>query len=255
MNILFLIGSPRKKSSASCYFARILKFFLTLGSFGKTKVEIAEIPPKAAPDIMAKLAAADKVVIFTPLYCDGMPSHVISFLQQAEIFCRRNPCSFDFYAVCNNGFIEGRQNEACLNQYQCFCQKTGVNWCGGMGIGGGEMLHFLAKVYPFVFLFFIVLFVIRLFKGYADKFALSQLAEEIGVYLFFTWHCYFSLARFAAKIANGKTLKKNIYSRAFVPAIIFMFFASIFMCLGSLLNGRIIFTLLGKDKTPAPKQI
>ena len=163
MNILFLIGSPRKKSSASCYFARILKFFLTLGSFGKIKVEIAEIPPKAAPDIMAKLAAADKVVIFTPLYCDGMPSHVISFLQQAEIFCKQNPCNFDFYAVCNNGFIEGRQNEACLNQYQCFCQKTGVNGCGGMGIGGGGKVHFLAKVYPFVFLFFIVLHVLIYF--------------------------------------------------------------------------------------------
>lgn len=257
MNILLLNGSPRKKYSASCYFAKVLKFFLNFGAFGKNKhtIEIANITNKTAPEILKKLSDADKVVVFSPLYCDGMPSHVTSFLQKAEDFCRQNECHFDFYAVSNNGFIEGKQNAACLNQYQCFCTKAGANWGGGMGIGGGEMLKVLAKVYPFIFLYFIVLFIIGLFKGYVDHYALSQLAEEIGVFLFFTWHCYFSIARFAGNIKNSKPFKKNIYSRAFVPAIIFMFFASIFMCLGSLFNGRIIFTLLGKDKTPAPKQI
>ncbi len=255
MNILLLTGSPRGKSAASCYFAKVLKFFLGFSSFGKHQIEISEINARTAPETLKKLAAADKVVIFSPLYCDGMPSHVISFLQQAETFCQQNKCHFDFYAVSNNGFIEGRQNLACLNQYQCFCTRIGANWGGGLGIGGGEMLKVLAKVYPFVFLYFIALFVIGLCKGYTDKFALNQLVHEIVIYLFFTWHCYFSLARLAFSVKKGRLLKKNIFSRAFVPAIIFMVFASIFMCLGSLFNGRIIFTLLGKDKAPVPKQI
>ena len=43
--------------------------------------------------------------------------------------------------IANNGFIEGRQNEPLMQIMENFCIRSGLTWCGGLGIGGGVMMN------------------------------------------------------------------------------------------------------------------
>lgn len=41
----------------------------------------------------------DVVCLFTPLYVDSLPSHVVEFLVLAERCCKNQPCRFRLYAL------------------------------------------------------------------------------------------------------------------------------------------------------------
>ena len=76
-----------------------------------------------------------------PLYVDGVPSHVLRFMEEMETFCRENGLKFRVYCIANNGFIEGKQNEPLMQVFEHFCTRAGLVWGGGVGIGGGVMLN------------------------------------------------------------------------------------------------------------------
>lgn len=90
----------------------------------------------------------DVVCLFVPLYVDGLPSHIVEFLIQAEGCCKNHPCQFRLYVLANNGFVEGKQNRPALNMLQAWCERAEITWGGGIGIGGGVMLQVLGIIYP-----------------------------------------------------------------------------------------------------------
>ena len=51
------------------------------------------------------------------------------------------------YAIANNGFIEGKQNEPLMQLMENFCRRAGLTWGGGVGIGGGVMLNVTRILY------------------------------------------------------------------------------------------------------------
>ena len=243
MNILILNGSPRKKNSTSASLSRKLKRLLVGHS-----VEICHICPDSEDTIFEKLKSVDSVVFVLPLYVDGMPSHVIDFLKRAETFCIENGCKFNTYAVSNNGFIEGRQNAVHLEQFRCWCANAGVEWAGGIGIGGGEMLRVISLIYPCLITFNTVAALYWLAKGAECNLQLfSQVLQNLDVFAFFCAHFWWTLSVFAENIRKNRKARKNSYTRVFVPEVIFIVFADIFMVISSLFNGRCIFTLLGKN--------
>lgn len=243
MKALILNGSPKKNGGTSKFLGRVTG--LLMKGFD---VEYASLRAKSEyPKILKTLKNIDVLIIAAPLYVDGVPSHVLEFLQQAEEFCVQNDCHFSVYAISNNGFIEGAHNKSHLKMYECWCRRAGADWCGGIGIGGGEMFHCLAVYYPIAFVVLIAVNLIKYASGTAAELSdWLPLAENIGIYLFFNCGVFYCIARLAANVRKLRQTK-NRYTRVMVPAFLFIPMADIFMMISALFNGKIIFTLLGKD--------
>lgn len=181
------------------------------------------------------------------MYVDGIPSHVLEFLQEAEEFCLKNGCHFFVYAISNNGFIEGIHNKSHLKMYECWCRRAGLTWGGGIGVGGGEMFHCLAIYYPIAFFVLIAIILIKYAMGTGITFSdWLPLVKNIGIYLFFNCGVFYCMARLSASVRKLRQVK-NRYTRIMVPGFLFIPIADIFMTLTALFNGKIIFMLLKKD--------
>lgn len=187
------------------------------------------------------------LLLTVPLYVDGIPSHVIAFLQAAEKFCMENSCHFSFYVISNHGFIEGIHNKVHLKMYECWCKRSSVTWGGGIGIGGGEMLHILSVIYPIVFAVMILINFIRYAMGTPVPCSdWMPCIKNLAIYLFFHIGVIYCMVRLAVSIRRGRKTK-NRYTRVMVPAFLFIPMADVFMMLSSLFHGKNIFSLLKKD--------
>lgn len=243
MKTLILNGSPKKKSSTSKFLGRMAGLFLA-----GCKVQYASLRTKSQyPEIMEQLKEIDALILAAPLYVDGIPSHVLEFLQEAEEFCLKNSCHFFVYAISNNGFIEGIHNKSHLKMYECWCRRAGLTWGGGIGVGGGEMFHCLAIYYPIAFFVLIAIILIKYAMGTGITFSdWLPLVKNIGIYLFFNCGVFYCMARLSASVRKLRQVK-NRYTRIMVPGFLFIPIADIFMTLTALFNGKIIFMLLKKD--------
>ena len=143
MKTLMINASPKKKMSVSAYFLSVLKFF-TFG--GVTKEYLRNKGDHAR--LLGALDGADNVVFCLPMYVDGVPSHVLAFMKEAEAYCREKGLKVNVYVISNGGFIEGNQNRVLMQIFENFCNRSGLNWCGGIGIGGGVMLNVMENTVP-----------------------------------------------------------------------------------------------------------
>ena len=176
MTTLMINASPKKKMSVSAYFLSVLRFF----TFGRVKKET--LRGKGDTErVLGAAAEADNIVFVLPLYVDGIPSHLLTFLRELESRCRENGCKANVYAVSNGGFIEGDQNRVLMSTLENFCTRSGLEWRGGIGIGGGVMLN----VMRIMFFVFIGIFVLRMVMGAALGDALMIFAKQLAMIIFF----------------------------------------------------------------------
>jgi hypothetical protein len=244
VNVLILNGSPKKKGGASNFFANVFRLML-LGC--KTSYESLQNKNNYAK-ILEQLRDIDALVITVPLYVDAIPSHVQEFLTQAQCYCKQNNCHFTLYVISNNGFIEGIQNKVHLQMYRCWCERTSITWGGGIGIGGGVMLHVLSIVYPIIFTIYILNIVVNLINGNVISGEMwIPLLKNVLIYLFLNSGMIYCMIRLASHLRKQETTK-NRYTRVMVPSLLFIVCADIFMFLTSLFNGRFIFSLLKRDR-------
>ena len=136
MKTVFINCSPKKRFCASAYFLSLQRLFV-----GGEKVSERLRTPADHARILEQLHDSQAVVFCLPLYVDGIPSHVLPFLEKMEAFCRENGLTPSVYCIANNGFIEGRQNEPLMQVFENFCARAGLTWGGGVGVGGGVMLN------------------------------------------------------------------------------------------------------------------
>ena len=243
LNVLILNGSPKKKGGASRFLAAVFRFMLC-GCGIRTGSLHGE---NDYSGILEQFSSLDALVLSVPLYVDGMPSHVQEFLEQAEAFCKERSCRFTLYVISNNGFIEGKQNRVHLNMYQCWCEHTGIKWGGGIGIGGGVMLHILSIVYPIILAIYLLRILLNFVCGNsvtADMWV--TLLENALIYVSLNSGALYCMGRLAWTVRNRRNTK-NRYTRVMIPSLLFIPCADIFMMLKSLCNGRFIFTLMKKD--------
>lgn len=123
------------------------------------------LPPETEWTIVSRIAAqtspetyafgdvrdSDVLIIAFPLFVDGIPASLMRFLAAYENYCRAQKNSTPLqrvFAVCNCGFYEGVQNELALEMVAHFCASAGLLWCGGVGIGTGEMILGMKDVSP-----------------------------------------------------------------------------------------------------------
>ncbi|MBQ6886884.1 MAG: hypothetical protein IJN54_05185 [Lachnospiraceae bacterium] len=235
MKTVFINGSPKKKFSASAYFLDVLKFFVK----GK-KVKETLRTPSDHERILNTLKDADSVVFCLPLYVDGVPSHVLSFMKKMEVFCKENSLQLNVYVISNGGFIEGKQNQALLQVFENFCKRSNIKWCGGIGIGGGVMLNVLRIVFLIqagILLLNIVLSGVQ-FSNWLPMDALWNFVTQALMITFFNLGVFWYSLRMGIALNKGH-LCGNKYTRIMIPSFIFILFADIFFVIISFFEGGI----------------
>ena len=239
MKTVLLNCSPRKRFCASAYFLFLQSLFV-----GGEKVKERLRSPADHTRILEQLRDAQAVVFGLPLYVDGVPSHVLRFLQEMEAFCRENGLKLRVYCIANNGFIEGKQNEP-LN----FCARAGLVWGGGVGIGGGVMLN----VTRILFVVEIALLVLNTVLSavhtgdFFPKEAWLSFAENTALLLYFNLGVLFYLSGMGRAIRKETAFGKK-YTRILIPSFVFILFADVFFTIISLLQGGVFRGWLAKKE-------
>ncbi len=244
MKTLFINCSPKKRFCASAYFLFLQRLFVR----GEKVTEKLRSPADHAR-ILAELPDARAVVFCLPLYVDGIPSHVLRFMEEMEGFCKKNGLHPGLYCIANNGFIEGRQNEPLMQSFEHFCSRAGLSWGGGVGIGGGVMLN----VTRILFLVDIGLLALNTVLSVIStgnlfpKEAWISFGENAALLLYFNLGVLYYLARMGSFICKGAAAGKK-YTRILIPSFIFILFADIFFFIVSLFEGGLFRGWLAKKE-------
>ncbi|MBO4885392.1 MAG: hypothetical protein J5602_08775 [Clostridia bacterium] len=244
MKTVFINCSPKKRFCASAYFLSLQRLF----TGGKKVTEKLRTPADHAR-ILEQLRDAQAVVFSLPLYVDGVPSHVLRFLEEMEAFCKRNDLHLSLYCIANNGFIEGRQNEPLMQIFENFSSRAGLNWGGGVGIGGGVMLN----VTRILFVVDIALLLVNTMLSAANtgnffpRDAWISFGENAALLLYFNLGVLFYLARMGFSIRRRAFAGKK-YTRILIPSFVFILFADIFFVLISLFEGGLFRGWLAKKE-------
>lgn len=176
MKTVFINGSPKKKLSVSSYLLGLVRL-LVRGEVVKDQVRNAGDYER----ILNSIVDADNVIFGLPLYVDGVPSHMLSFMKEMERFCIEKNIQLSVYVVSNGGFIEGCQNRPLMQVFENFCKRCNFQWCGGVGIGGGVMLN----VMRIMFFVYVGLFVLNIIMVGLNA-ALPIFAKQLIIVLFFS---------------------------------------------------------------------
>lgn len=245
MKTVFINCSPKKRFSASEYFIGLQRLFVR----GEKVTE--KLRNKGDHKrILDKLQDGDTVIFCTPLYVDGLPSHLLMFLSEMEKFCTEKNIGLRIYSISNNGFIEGCQSEPILRIFRNFCERSGLEWCGGVGIGGGVMLN----VTRLMFVLQIASFIINLIQCFANGGIFSDVIIDfcinVLILLFFNSGVIFQLARMGSSI-NKKSFFGKKYTRIMIPSFIFMIFTDIFFTIISIFCGGVFRGWLSKKQVTA----
>ena len=233
MKTVLINCSPKKQFCASAYFLSLQRLFV-----GGQKVNETLRTPADHGRILQQLRDAQTVVFVLPLYVDGVPSHVLRFMQEMETYCKQNSLRLGVYCVANNGFIEGRQNEPLMQVFEHFCERAGLRWGGGVGIGGGVMLN----VTRIVFLVQIAMLALGVVLSVAKtgnpfpKDTWISFGENAALLLFFNLGVLYYLGRM------GRFIRKEAYSgkkytRILIPSFVFILFADVFFIIISFFQG------------------
>lgn len=233
MKTIFINGSPKKKFSASAYFLSVQKFFVK----GEKIKEV--LRTKADGErILELLQDGDAVVFCLPLYVDCIPSHVLSFLKEMETFCHDKQLKLSVYAIANNGFIEGVQSEALLQVFRNFCNRSGLNWGGGIGIGGGVMLNVMRIVFCVqIGILFLNMFLSGTQVGnWFPVEAFSNFVTQALIIGFLNMGVFWYTFRMGKSIDKREKCGEK-YTRILIPSFVFILFADIFFVIFSVFEG------------------
>lgn len=223
--------SPKRKLSVSGFLMKCT------GVLIRGKKEYLHLrTPADRQAILQALKDAGKVVFVTPLYVDSVPSHMIPFLREMEDYCRENGLRLKVYVIANNGFIEGKQNEPLMQVMENFCVRSGLEWCGGIGIGGGVMLNverIMITVMFFVMLLRILLGAVQ--GGDVLDPVLSFGKSLLGLVVLACGIIAYGI-RLAVHINQGTGAGKK-YTRIMLPSFVFIILADLFFIIFSVLQG------------------
>jgi multimeric flavodoxin WrbA len=144
MKIALINGSPKAKNSVSECILQSLKSLLPV------EYEIIEYSfrtPKISDADLVQISESNVLVFAFPLYVDGIPSQLLNCLHQMETYFSTKPTKkINVYSLVNSGFYEGHQNALALEMMKNWCDKAGLEWGQGLGIGGGGMFSAMAGV-------------------------------------------------------------------------------------------------------------
>ena len=139
VSLCILNGSPKGNNKSNSdflidNFSKVLSDHITINRYYMNNI-------LKNPSLFKEIIKNDSLLIASPLYADSLPSSVLSFLHSFDDFLKTNDnINLNVYGMINCGFLEGTQNKTALKILKNFCNRTNLNWCLGIGVGGGEAL-------------------------------------------------------------------------------------------------------------------
>ncbi len=242
MKTLFINCSPKKSFSASSCLAAFQRLFVKGEKVTKKLRNKADYA-----GMFQELQGADTVVLCMPLYVDGPPSHVLAFFEEAEPFFLENGLRPNLYCIANNGFIEGRQNESLMRVIENFCQRAGVQWQGGVGIGGGVMLNVTRVIFMVQTVIYFALYLMNGIQSgmFLNTGYLAAYLKSVSTLLFFNAGVFIFLLIMGIHINKGAFFGKH-YTRILIPSLVFVPCANVFFFILSLFQGGLFRGWLAK---------
>jgi len=134
MNIGLINGSPKAKGNSSSEI--LLDDLNSLFPIGHSVQRLHFNKPAVTDQDIEKLQHCQAWVFAFPLYVDGIPSHLLSCLKQLEQADFKGK-DIRVYVIINCGFYEAGQNRHAMEMMEIWCEKTGIKWGMGIGLGGG----------------------------------------------------------------------------------------------------------------------
>jgi len=142
---VLLIGSarPRGESTSGSLGRYLLARLEEHGVGSQTFLASHVRRPSRAERLLEAIDAADLFVLSSPLYIDSLPYLVTLTLERiaAHRGAMAEPRPVRFLAIVNCGFPEPRHTHVALNIARAFARRAELEWVGGLGIGGGELIH------------------------------------------------------------------------------------------------------------------
>ena len=134
-----------------------------------------------------------------------------------------------------------------VRNFEHFCDRAGLVWGGGVGIGGGVMLNVTRLLFVIqigLLLLNTVLSVVN--RGdFFPREAWINFGENAALILFFNLGVLFYLARMGHYI-NKSMFSGRKYTRILLPSFIFILFADIFFFIISVFEGGLFRGWLAK---------
>jgi len=140
--MIALVGSPRAKSTSEMLARRLADGVQKHGwQVDVQRITVAMRKPERWAALEAQVRAADAVALVFPLYVDALPAETTQALERlAAVYQTQPPEQAQrWLAVVNCGFFEAKQNDIALAICREFTREAGVQWSGGLAIGGGGM--------------------------------------------------------------------------------------------------------------------
>ncbi len=143
-DVLLLVGSAKRPRSTSESLGSYLCERLGERGF-ETETLLIHRALKSDQGREELLAAADHagvIVLAFPLYVDSLPYLVIKAM---EVIAKHRRAGGErekqrLLAIVNCGFPEARQNDTALAICRQFAREVGLEWAGGLALGGGEAI-------------------------------------------------------------------------------------------------------------------
>lgn len=129
MKTLIINGSPKVENSGSGVLINRLKKYARDIDFDEISINFKNYKK----NISKKINQYNKIILFCPLYADGLPSHLLEAIENISKNIRNN---IKIYAVINCGLIEGIHAKQGLNVIENFSESTDNQYMGGLGFGG-----------------------------------------------------------------------------------------------------------------------
>ena len=141
---LLLVGSPRGQKSTSMSLGTYLLDQLNERGLETETVFIQRSlkSEKSCEELLGAVNTADVLILAFPLYVDSLPAPVIKVLEliRRHRKATESPKVQRLLAISNSGFPEAHQNETALAICRYFALEVGIEWVGGLALGGGEAI-------------------------------------------------------------------------------------------------------------------
>lgn len=124
-------GSPRAPKSNS------LKYIIELKKHLKGSLLIYNIINCKIDEFIKEVNSDSEIIFVFPLYADGVPSLVISFLNSLKDYKFQKQ---RVHLIINCGFLEWQQNLIAKEIFKLFCDSLNLKFCCSLLIGSGEAI-------------------------------------------------------------------------------------------------------------------
>jgi len=142
--VLLLVGSPKKKQSASYALGTYLLKQLQRDSLLTETLHIYSFVYKknTLEQLYQSFENSDIIILSIPLYVDSIPSPVIQMMEYvAKKRAENREKIQQFMVIINCGFPEALHNYTAIEICKCFSDECEFNWLGGFPLGGGPIIN------------------------------------------------------------------------------------------------------------------